>query len=292
MTGFVLLHRGLIGNPQFRGKDDEYAAIWLVARAAWERTSMRVGRASVTVERGQWAGAISYLAQAWECSKAAAHGRVRHLEKNGFIRTEARTDCTVITICKYSDYQVPPNAARTQGKTEPERCPNAARTNLNEGNQGKEDSVGGGRARTDACEPAASGSGTAPNSEAATVAARFIELRAELWPDECGFPAPTLTLQSQAAGYLKGAPIALVTEIMERGMRTAASQGKPATGSLKAFNKSMATAIANHKHAEIGGAYAPASHNRPHTAGDSAHEALFAGGAAVAARYRQDGPDQ
>jgi hypothetical protein len=135
MSGFVLIHRGLIGNPQFRGMADEYAAIWLVARAAWEATNVRVGRVPVALERGQCAFAVSYLAQAWECSKATAHARLRHFEKIGFIRTEVRTGVTVITVCNYSQYQAPPNAARTEHRTLPERCPNAARTNKNEGNE-------------------------------------------------------------------------------------------------------------------------------------------------------------
>lgn len=135
MSGYVLIHRDLIGNPQFRGKDDEYAAIWLVAHAAWERTTVRVNRAPVTLERGQCAYAISYLAEAWECSKATAHSRVRFLESCGFIRTQAERGYTIITVCKYSEYQASPNADRTHDKTQPERKPNAARTNKNKGNE-------------------------------------------------------------------------------------------------------------------------------------------------------------
>lgn len=173
MSGYVLIHRDLIGNPQFRGKDDEYAAIWLVVRAAWEPTTVRVGRAAVALERGQCAYSVAYLATAWGCSKASAHARLRHLESVGFIATEAGRDHTVITVLKYDTYQAgcafgarsagvqperqterQPNATpnaethtaqgfQADGKTLPERSttvraerkPNAARTNKNKGNE-------------------------------------------------------------------------------------------------------------------------------------------------------------
>lgn len=144
-TGFVLIHRSLIGNPQFRGKDDEYAAMWLILHAAWEPTTIRVNRNAVSLERGQCAYAISYLSQAWECSKATAHARVRFLEGCGFLKTRAERDYTVITVCNYSEYQFSPNANRTQDQTQTERQPNAGRTNKNEGkegNKGKEETQG------------------------------------------------------------------------------------------------------------------------------------------------------
>jgi hypothetical protein len=171
MSGFVLIHRDLFGNPQFRGKDDEYAALWLISKAAWEATSVRPVRDRIPLERGQCAYAISYLAQAWECSKATAHARLRHFEKIGFIRTQVRTDCTVITLCKYSEYQASPNAPRTLDQTEPERSPNAPRTNNKEGNERKEDTTA-----ADAGANAVSPEGAAPLSPRIEVASRVLSL--------------------------------------------------------------------------------------------------------------------
>lgn len=173
MSGYVLIHRDLIGNPQFRGKDDEYAAIWLVVMAAWESTVVRAGRDRVSLKRGQCAYAVSYLAQAWECSKSAAYGRLKHFEAVGFITVQAGRDYTLITIPKYDEYQPgdafgyrsgsvqaerdeerQQNAVKnaedggnagvfedqqTQEErkpvVQPERCPNDIRTNNNEGNE-------------------------------------------------------------------------------------------------------------------------------------------------------------
>ncbi|WP_417790303.1 hypothetical protein [Terasakiella pusilla] len=122
MAGFVAIYRELIGDPQFRGKDDEYAAIWLVCKAAWKAHTARVGRHSVVLERGQFACTISYLSEAWECSKSTVHGRLKHLEKNKFIRTQVRTGFTLISICNYSKYQ----DALVEPERNPERSPNAS----------------------------------------------------------------------------------------------------------------------------------------------------------------------
>lgn len=107
----------------------------------------------------------------------------------------------------------------------------------------RSDLGGGGGAH----EPA--GAMPSDGTDAATATTKFLTLRAELWPNECNFPAPTMTLQTQAAELLKQAPLSLVLEIMERGMRSAAAQGKPASHSFKAFHRSMASASINHQNA-------------------------------------------
>jgi len=140
--GFVLMWRGIIGNPQFRGKDDEYAAMWLVLRAAWKETTVRINRQAVTLTRGECAYSISYLAEAWECSKASAHATLKHLEKSGFIRTTAERWHTRIYVINYDTYQTNGNDARTIDKTiprtTPERSPNDPRTNKKEVKESKE----------------------------------------------------------------------------------------------------------------------------------------------------------
>lgn len=264
MSGFVLLHRDLIGNPQFRGKDDEYAAIWIIANAAWEPTTVRVAGKLVSLDRGQLCFSVSFLAQAWECSKATAHSRLRHFEKNGFIRTEVRTGLTVITVCKYTEYQPSPNDARTHDQTSPERSPNAPRTKKNEGNENIGGGGGGAHPReTDLpdTDPDAT-SGTDPfHPDARTVVARFHDLRRDLWPTEAKLPAPDMTLLTQAADYLQGAPLALVLDVVERGMRTAAAENRPSTHSLKAFCRSMANAAVTYRQS-IGGANGTDHHSR------------------------------
>ena len=138
MSGFVLIHRDLFGNPQFRGKDDEYAALWLVVHAAWESCTVRTQHGPITLERGQCAYAMSYLAKAWQCSKDAAHRRLLYLDQCGFIKTQPGRTSTIITICNYNKYQANQDAARTPDKTQPGRSPDEARTNNKEDKEDKE----------------------------------------------------------------------------------------------------------------------------------------------------------
>lgn len=134
--GYVRLYRGLIGNPQFRGMADEYAAMWLITKAAWKSTTVRVARQAVQLTRGQCAFAVRFLGEAWECGKSSAHSRLKHLEKVGFIRTETRTGYTLISICNYDKYQSSDDDARTDDRTgprtEPGQSPDRARTNKKE----------------------------------------------------------------------------------------------------------------------------------------------------------------
>ena len=133
--GFVLIHRDLIGHPQFRGKDDEYAAIWLILHAAWQPGSRRVAGQAVTLARGQVCMPLAGLARAWECAKATALGRLRHFVAAGFVTTEVRSGLTIITICKYDLYQLAPTGVRPA----PDRAPTAARPGFKRLEQGNPD---------------------------------------------------------------------------------------------------------------------------------------------------------
>jgi hypothetical protein len=255
MTGFVTIERAILKNPKFRGKDDIYAAFWLICQAAWRPTAVRPVRSMIELRRGQCAFAVSFLAQAWECSKATAHARLRHFEKIEFIRTDARTDCTLITICNYDKYQQSPDAARTLDRTEAERSPNAARTKKKEDKpvEQEEEDVGGDAHARDAAsepdsqagaDPAPASSGTDPKSERArTVVAHFHRLRDEGWPTEVKFPAPELTLQAQAATVLAQLPLATVLEVMTAESGRARAVGMKAPNSIKAFVHAFERAI-------------------------------------------------
>ena len=140
MTGYVLVHRSLFGNPQFRGKDDEYAALWFISHAAWQETTIRIARKPITLKRGQCAYALSYLATAWETSKSSTRRIVEHLKKVGFLETHPGTDFHLITVCKYNEYQLSGTEGEThpgtEGETQVKRKRNAPGTNKKESNTG------------------------------------------------------------------------------------------------------------------------------------------------------------
>ncbi len=79
-------------------------------------------------------------------------------------------------------------------------------------------------------------SGTDPTGEPArTVVAEFHKIRDRHWPTEVNFPAPELTLQSQAATVLAELPLATVLEVMAKESHRASDIGMTAPHSLKAY---------------------------------------------------------
>jgi len=83
--------------------------------------------------------------------------------------------------------------------------------------------------------------------EARTLMASFKDGRRSHWPLESSFPAPDLTLLTQAAECLQQAPLAVLLDVVERGMRQAAAERRPPPGSLKAYRHSIANAAATHR---------------------------------------------
>lgn len=233
--GFITVERAIFDNPKMRGKDDIYAAIWLVARAAWKPTTVKPVRHPVDLERGQCAYAVSFMATAWECSKATAHARLRHFEKIGFIRTEARTDCTLITVCNYDKYQQAPNDARTDVRTPPERSPNAPRTNKKEDNQFKE--------LDDDARCASAPESTM--AEPTDIIAAFEDAREEVLGENQRRPWPHAQDHGTAKRWIEaGADLPLCQAVFASVLRQRAASNAQPPGSLKYFDGAIADAIA------------------------------------------------
>jgi DNA-binding transcriptional regulator YhcF (GntR family) len=108
--GYFLLSRSIFENPQFRGLDDVFAAIWMIGHAAWKQVTVAIknGRNSkieVTLERGQLCYSLRFLASKWGCSLDTVQRRISRFLVAGFISTQTRTGITVITLCNYEQYQ-------------------------------------------------------------------------------------------------------------------------------------------------------------------------------------------
>lgn len=130
-------------------------------------------------------------------------------------------------------------------------------------------------------DPAAPG--TDPTSEGArTVAAHFHKLREEAWPAEVNFPAPMLTLQSQAATVLACLPLATVLEVMTAESHRAKAIGMKAPQSLKAFVHAFDRAIRAQGGTHDFAASTPAAGQRP-SRGDGAARGGRQAGSIVAA---------
>jgi hypothetical protein len=105
--GVFAVHRGLFGHPFFKREPltEREAWTWMIGEAAWKATRVRINRATFSVERGQLVHAMRYLASRWQWSEPRVRRFLARLKREGMIDTLAHADATLITICKYDDYQ-------------------------------------------------------------------------------------------------------------------------------------------------------------------------------------------
>lgn len=143
MSGYVRIHRSLIGHPAFRNDAEAMAFAWLVARAAWRSTRVRYKEKGICLERGQLAISVREFAFAMDRDKAWIERLVKRLRNEGMLQTVTETGVTVITICNYNEYQGDSASGETTGetprKTRGETDARQTQDTEQEGNKGKKE---------------------------------------------------------------------------------------------------------------------------------------------------------
>ena len=128
--GFIVIDRGVWEHAVFaREKFSEREAwLWMLSSAAWADTRIRIGKVMIDLKRGQLAFATRFLAEKWMWAHSKVVRYLNRLRSETMIETEPKRDATLITICKYNEYQLGRNATETpigtQLKLEPERSRN------------------------------------------------------------------------------------------------------------------------------------------------------------------------
>jgi hypothetical protein len=106
--GVFAVDRGIWEHPMFHSRDPfsrREAWMWLISEAAWKPRRYRAGSIVVQLERGQLAHSLRYLADCWGWSVKRVRGLIDDLTQEHMIATATDTGVTVITICKYAEYQ-------------------------------------------------------------------------------------------------------------------------------------------------------------------------------------------
>ena len=115
MAGTVKIARAIFDHGAFADEPftEREAWIWLIMEAAWKPRKRRVGDYVVDVERGQVAASVRFMAKAWKWTAPKVQRYLKRLENLAMIVPKTDTGVTVITICKYDDFQHQPQASDT-----------------------------------------------------------------------------------------------------------------------------------------------------------------------------------
>lgn len=143
--GFFVVDRSLFDHHFFKSEafTEREAWLWLIGAAAWEATKVRVNRKEFAVTRGQLVHAIRFLAAKWQWSEPRVRRFLERLKREAMIDALAFADATLITVCKYDDYQF---GRRTRDALSDEPATNSRRRE-EETQQAKEDLGRDARAR-------------------------------------------------------------------------------------------------------------------------------------------------
>jgi len=105
VSGYVRIHRSLIGHPAFRNDAEAMAFAWLVAKAAWKPVRVRYKERAIMLDRGSVAVSQRDMAKALDRDKAWIERLWKRLRAEAMIEVVCEAGVAVIRICNYSHYQ-------------------------------------------------------------------------------------------------------------------------------------------------------------------------------------------
>ena len=106
--GVFAVDRGIWDHPMFASREafsKREAWMWLISEAAWKSRRRRIAGVTVDLARGQVSHSLRHLAECWGWSVKRVRGFLDALKEDAMIATSSDTGITVITICKYNEYQ-------------------------------------------------------------------------------------------------------------------------------------------------------------------------------------------
>jgi len=135
MAGTVNISRGIWDDTAFKNQPftQREAFIWLVMEASWKARDRRVGNVVVSLERGQLACSVRFMAEAWQWQKSTVHRFLEVLKKRDMIGTASGTGILIVTVCNYDEYQNGPSQHGTPKKTKAGQQRDSSGTNENKG---------------------------------------------------------------------------------------------------------------------------------------------------------------
>lgn len=109
MDGFIKLSRKFFSNELWNeARTFSGCEAWLdlIQSARFEATSRKVsiGGREVVCNRGQYPASIRFLSRRWRWTERKVRTFLAHLKSEGMITTDDTQGVTMITLCKYDEY--------------------------------------------------------------------------------------------------------------------------------------------------------------------------------------------
>lgn len=122
MDGFIKLSRKFFSNELWNeARTFSGCEAWLdlIQSARFEATPRKVsiGGREVVCNRGQYPASIRFLSRRWKWTERKVRTFLAHLKSEGMITTDDTQGVTMITLCKYDEYNSSDTANDTASDT-------------------------------------------------------------------------------------------------------------------------------------------------------------------------------
>lgn len=135
MSGAVRISRELFDDTAFKREPftEREAFVWLIMEASFKARMKRVGNVEIPLQRGQLAASLRFMAEAFQWSEARVRRYFDRLKKRRMIDAATDAGITVVSVCKYNDYQSGERSTDAPEKTGPTQQRRTADANENKG---------------------------------------------------------------------------------------------------------------------------------------------------------------
>lgn len=148
MPGYFVLAREALDHPALAADGvlcRRAAFVWLVEHASFAPRPFNIQGRTVSLDRGQLAASLRFLAKAWGWSEPGVRRFIGRLKTDALIDAATDAGVTVVTICGYEEMQAmggrtdaPADAATDARATQDRRTDDAKQKEGKEGKEGNE----------------------------------------------------------------------------------------------------------------------------------------------------------
>lgn len=124
--GFITLDRKIMEHPLWQNSNTASLFINLLFLANWKDSRFLYNGEEITIKRGQLIAGRHKLSRTTGIPEGTLYDNIKTLTKLGVIQTKSNNRFTLITIVKYSEYQLTPGYANNKATTKQQPANNKA----------------------------------------------------------------------------------------------------------------------------------------------------------------------